>query len=206
MNTTADKTMMIEFMNQFKDKLNHANSLDPWLYENNRGTIKIDPVKLGQTILERGNYLQIKKNNDLTLYRYNDRLGLWQVVTANEIRKEASALVRDHWSNKEVSDATKYIMDLADIKDASETIDNVDPYAVHFKNGVYDIRTGEMRPNSPDNYLFYGRDYEIDTSNAPTPLTDKWLDESVKDAKTFLMEFIGLCIYLSYDHLQKLAI
>lgn len=69
--------MMIEFMNQFKDKLNHANSLDPWLYENNRGTIKIDPVKLGQTILERGNYLQIKKNNDLTLYRYNDRLGLW---------------------------------------------------------------------------------------------------------------------------------
>ena len=73
-------------------------------------------------------------------------------MTANEIRKEVSALVRDHWSNKEVSDATKYIMDLADIKDASETIDNVDPYAVHFKNGVYDIRTGEMRPNSPDNY------------------------------------------------------
>lgn len=206
MNNVADKAMMIEFMDQFKDKLNQANNLDPWLYKNNRGTIKIDPVKLGQTILERGNYLQIKKNNDLTLYRYNDRLGLWQVVTANEIRKEASALVRDHWSNKEVSDATKYIMDLADIKDASETIDNVDPYAVHFKNGVYDIRTGEMRPNSPDNYLFYGRDYEIDTSNAPTPLTDKWLDESVKDAKTFLMEFIGFCFYRSYEHLQKFAI
>ena len=109
MSNTANEKMMLEFMDEYKNKLNRANGLDPWLYENNRGTIKIDPVKLGQTILERGNYLQIKKNNDLTLYRYNDRLGLWQVVTANEIRKEVSALVRDHWSNKEVSDATKYI-------------------------------------------------------------------------------------------------
>lgn len=197
---------MQEFINQKQKDMDDLQQLPPYLYKNNRGVIKIIPVKLGQMILANDKYLRIQSGDDLTLYRYSDNTGLWEKMTLDKLRSAISGLVVDYWSNKEVLETAKYILDIAPVKDASDTIDNVDPYQVHFLNGVFDLRTGEMKPHSPDNYLFHGRKYAINTLDGATPLTDAWLDESLRDAKPFIMEYIGFCFYRSYENLQKFAI
>jgi len=199
-------TEMQKFIDQKQKDMDDMQQLPPYLYENNRGVIKIIPAKLGQTILANDKYVSIQSGDDLTLYRYNNNTGLWEKMTLNKLRKAIGTMVVDYWTNKEVLDTAKYILDIAPVMDASDTIDNVDPYKVHFLNGVFDLRTGEMKPHSPDNYLFHGRKYAIDTTDGATPLTDKWLEESLRDAKPFIMEYIGFCFYRSYENLQKFAI
>ena len=94
--------------------------LPPYLYKNNRGVIKIDPVKLGQTILANDKYVKIKKGNKFTLYRYNKDTGLWEKMPLAKLRRVISVLVVDYWSNSGVLNTARYISDIAPVKDASE--------------------------------------------------------------------------------------
>ena len=94
--------------------------LPPYLYENNKSVIKIDPVKLGQTILVNDKYVKIKKGKKFMLYRYNKDAGLWEKMPLAKLRHVISALVVDYWNNSGVLNTARYILDIAPVKDASE--------------------------------------------------------------------------------------
>ncbi|MYZ73221.1 DNA primase, partial [Lactobacillus salivarius] len=174
-----------------------ADSLPSWAFVNSRDIVHAKPDKLGREILKTVKLMYVKNGKDLTLYRYNLDNGLWEIMTKEEIEKIVTNKIDgiNAWNAKDVSDTRKYIMNKAIIKQASETIDNVDPFKVHFKNGVYNFITDKLEPNKPENYIFHGRNYNLDTNNTPTPLTDNWLSESVEDAKQYIMEFIGYIFY-----------
>ena len=184
------------------------DSLPSWAYVNNRDIIHAKPDKLGREILKTVKLMYVKNGKDLTLYRYNQNNGLWEIMTKEEIERIVTSMIDkiNAWNAKDVSDTRKYIMNKAIIKQARDTIDKVDPFKVHFKNGIYNLMTDKLEPNKPDNYLFHGRNYNLDTNNTPTPLTDNWLDESVGDAKQYLMEFIGYIFYRSYEKIQNFTI
>lgn len=190
------------------EKQKQAESLPNWAFTNTKNVVHVKPYKLGREILKTVKLMYVKNGKDLTLYRYNLDNGLWEIMTKEEIEKIISDKIDkiNAWNSKDVSDTRKYIMNKAIIKQARDTIDNVDPFKVHFKNGVYNLMTDTLEPNKPDNYLFHGRNYNLDTSNTPTPLTDNWLSESVGDAKTYLMEFIGYIFYRSYEKIQNFTI
>lgn len=184
------------------------DSLPSWAYVNNRDIIHAKPDKLGREILKTVKLMYVKNGKDLTLYRYNQNNGLWEIMTKEEIERIVTSMIDkiNAWNAKDVSDTRKYIMNKAIIKQARDTIDKVDPFKVHFKNGIYNLMTDTLEPNKPENYLFHGRNYNLDTNNTPTPLTDNWLDESVGDAKQYLMEFIGYIFYRSYEKIQNFTI
>lgn len=190
------------------EKQKQAESLPNWAFTNTKNVVHVKPYKLGREILKTVKLMYVKNGKDLTLYRYNLDNGLWEIMTKEEIEKIISDKIDkiNAWNSKDVSDTRKYIMNKAIIKQARDTIDNVDPFKVHFKNSVYNLMTDTLEPNKPDNYLFHGRNYNLDTSNTPTPLTDNWLSESVGDAKTYLMEFIGYIFYRSYEKIQNFTI
>lgn len=111
---------MQKFIDQKQKDMDDLQQLPPYLYKNNRGVIKIIPVKLGQMILANDKYLRIQSGDDLTLYRYSENTGLWEKMTLDKLRSAISALVVDYWSNKKVLETAKYILDIAPVKDASE--------------------------------------------------------------------------------------
>ena len=184
------------------------DSLPSWAYVNNRDIIHAKPDKLGREILKKVKVMYVKNGKDLTLYRYNQNNGLWEIMTKEEIERIVTSMIDkiNAWNAKDVSDTRKYIMNKAIIKQARDTIDKVDPFKVHFKNGIYNLMTDKLEPNKPENYIFHGRNYNLDTSNTPTPLTDTWLSESVGDAKQYIMEFIGYIFYRSYEKIQNFTI
>lgn len=193
---------------KIKKKQKLIDSLPHWAYVNNRDIIHAKPDKLGREILKTVKLMYVKNGKDLTLYRYNFDNGLWEIMTKEEIEKIISDKIDkiNAWNSKDVADTRKYIMNKAIIKQARDTIDKVDPFKVHFKNGIYNLMTDKLEPNKPENYLFHGRNYNLDTNNTPTPLTDNWLNESVGDAKQYLMEFIGYIFYRSYEKIQNFTI
>lgn len=203
---------MVDLMDKASEKIKkrqkQLENLPNWAFVNSRDIVHAKPDKLGREILKTVKLMYVKNGKDLTLYRYNLDNGLWEIMTKEEIEKIVSDKIDgiNAWNAKDVSDTRKYIMNKAIIKQASETIDNVDPFKVHFKNGVYNFITNKLEPNKPDNYIFHGRNYNLDTSNTPTPLTDNWLSESVGDAKQYIMEFIGYIFYRSYEKIQNFTI
>lgn len=205
---TSNITDLLDKATKKVEKQKQAESLPNWAFTNTKNVVHVKPYKLGREILKTVKLMYVKNGKDLTLYRYNFDNGLWEIMTKQEIEKIISDKIDkiNAWNAKDVSDTRKYIMNKATIKQARDTIDNVDPFKVHFKNGVYNLMTDTLEPNKPDNYLFHGRNYNLDTSNTPTPLTDNWLNESVDDAKTYLMEFIGYIFYRSYEKIQNFTI
>lgn len=203
---------MVDLMDKASEKIKKKqkliDSLPHWAYVNNRDIIHAKPDKLGREILKTVKLMYVKNGKDLTLYRYNFDNGLWEIMTKEEIEKIISDKIDkiNAWNSKDVADTRKYIMNKAIIKQARDTIDKVDPFKVHFKNGIYNLMTDKLEPNKPENYLFHGRNYNLDTNNTPTPLTDNWLNESVGDAKQYLMEFIGYIFYRSYEKIQNFTI
>jgi len=113
-------TKIQEFINQKQKDMDVLQQLPPYLYENNRGVIKIIPAKLGQTILANDKYVQIKKGNKFTLYRWDREASLWEKMTLAKLRSVISAMVVDYWSNSGVLNTARYILDIAPVKDASE--------------------------------------------------------------------------------------
>ena len=203
---------MVDLMDKASEKIKkrqkQLENLPNWAYVNNRDIIHAKPDKLGREILKTVKLMYVKNGKDLTLYRYNQNNGLWEIMTKEEIERIVTSMIDkiNAWNAKDVSDTRKYIMNKAIIKQARDTIDKVDPFKVHFKNGIYNLMTDKLEQNKPENYLFHGRNYNLDTNNTPTPLTDNWLDESVGDAKQYLMEFIGYIFYRSYEKIQNFTI
>lgn len=173
---------------KIKKRQKQLENLPSWAFVNSRDIVHAKPDKLGREILKTVKLMYVKNGKDLTLYRYNLDNGLWEIMTKEEIEKIVTNKIDgiNAWNAKDVSDTRKYIMNKAIIKQASETIDNVDPFKVHFKNGVYNFITDKLEPNKPENYIFHGRNYNLDTNNTPTPLTDNWLSESVENAKQYI--------------------
>lgn len=198
---------LVDVAKQAED--NHVRIMPMWCYfDDETDTKKASAFSLGVTILEAEQYLYIQSGKDIDLFQYSQEAGYWKLITKQNIKLIIASMLKDEavWTAKVQSDTEKYIFSSIDIKQASDTIDNVKPHLIHFKNGTYNIETDKLEPNKPENWFFGGRDYELDMTNKDTPYTDQWLTESVGDAKKFIMEYVGYAFYRSYRPFQKFAV
>lgn len=191
------------------DKNKKSPAVPKWAIKGKHGVYTTPPL-LGQYILDNNRFIYFQHGKSIDLYSYDSKLGLWQLITKQQIDKQVTNqlnLIND-WSSRKMHDTTTFVLSSINTLNASYTIDDVvDVDKVHFKNGVYSFIEDKMLPHSPNYYFSRGRNYSLKPTEQPTPNTDQWLIESVgEDGYTLLMQYIGYLFYRSNETWQAFII
>lgn len=181
-----------------------------WYYDiedkNGKHKIGIKPYLLEEEILQENHFLKddFYKNG----YRYDKQLGYWRRDFKEYLRK----IIQDKFKsvnyikNSDYDLVFKLLNDDIYKDNRQRVFDNSDPYLAHFKNGTYNVKTGKIQPHKPDDYILEYRDYDLDTLDKKTPITDDWFKQSFKDEAKFMMEFVGYCFARTYEPFQLFVI
>lgn len=191
------------------DKNKKSPAVPKWAIKGKHGVYTTPPL-LGQYILDNNRFIYFQHGKSIDLYSYDSKLGLWQLITKQQIDKQVTNqlnLIND-WSSRKMHDTTTFVLSSINTLNASYTIDDVvDVDKVHFKNGVYSFTEDKMLPHSPNYYFSRGRNYSLKPAEQPTPHTDKWLTESVGvDGYSLLMKYIGYLFYRTNQTWQAFII
>lgn len=141
-------------------------------------------------------------------YRYDKQLGYWR----KDFQKYLKKIITDKFTSVGYMKKSDYDLIFQMVnndiyKDNRQRVfDNSNPYLCHFKNGTYNVKTGEMQKHNPEDYILEYRDYDLDTSDKKTPITDEWFKQTFKDEAKFMMEFIGYCFIRTYKPFQLFVI
>lgn len=173
---------------------------------------EVDANALGIKLAEVQNFrIYHKLPNGM---RYNRKDGSWYVYGAIKARDELSSMISKAliaWgtklkTNNKRLDAVQEALDhMRDTELEENPFETSKPYLVSFKNGTYNMKTGELNPkHNPDDFILNGHSYNLELSTE-TPETDKYLDVMLGDAKQFFMEYLGYGFYRSYQPYQKIV-
>lgn len=145
--------------------------------------------------------------------RYNTSLGSWETFTNSKAEKSISAKITKTlraWGTKlctqaNIVNTTKYVSDIMFNENMKgNPFNHTKPYLVSFKNGTFNIKTGEFKTeHNPEDYILNGHDYNLEL-NPDTPETDKYLDALIGESKQFMYEYLGYGFYRSYEPFQKI--
>lgn len=137
----------------------------------------------------------IKNNNHIC--RINGQLHLFKDGVYVPGQEEIEAVMIKHisnLSNAKRSEVLKYLNLLL-----LENTEMAPAYLIAFRNGIYDIRSGELKPFSPDVVITNRIPWDYNP-NAYSELADKTLDKIAchdEQVRTILEECIGSCFYRS---------
>ncbi|WP_203624845.1 phage/plasmid primase, P4 family [Lacticaseibacillus sp. 866-1] len=145
--------------------------------------------------------------------QYLDDSGTWEFFKrggANSVIEAQATKDLTAWgaySDNNVQKIRKYIRRASHDPNAGESspFDHVKPELVAFKNGTYDIKTGQLREHQAKDYLRARHDYAVDPTNNRAPETRKLLTAMLGDAAQFFIEYIGYMFYHSYAPFQFLV-
>jgi len=137
------------------------------------------------------------KNIGNAIYAYNGKY--WEGYTSDEFdsKVQEELLVEGHkfYHPRLFSEIRKVISIRSDLKEeANYFVEKRDSLLVPFQNGLFDPRSGELKPHTPDQSLNFIYDWNYDTSN-DIKEPELWLrclsDWGLDEETTFLQEFIG---------------
>lgn len=137
----------------------------------------------------------IKNNNHIC--RINGQLHLFKDGVYVPGQEEIEAVMIKHisnLSNAKRSEVLKYLNLLL-----LENTEMAPAYLIAFRNGIFDIRSGELKPFSPDVVITNRIPWDYNP-NAYSELADKTLDKIAchdEQVRTILEECIGSCFYRS---------
>ena len=137
----------------------------------------------------------IKNNNHIV--RINGQLHLFKDGVYVPGQEEIEAVMIKHisnLSNAKRSEVLKYLNLLL-----LENTEMAPAHMIAFRNGIYDIRSGELKPFSPDVVITNRIPWDYNP-NAYSELADKTLDKIAchdEQVRTILEECIGSCFYRS---------
>ncbi|AEV94888.1 phage/plasmid primase, P4 family, C-terminal domain protein [Pediococcus claussenii ATCC BAA-344] len=142
---------------------------------------------------------------------YQKEYGTWKTFHRNELQ----ALVKNEvikklkevgvsWSYNDSRSTTEYVIGATyqpNIR--GNPFESANPELVAFKNGTYNINSGKLQDNSPDNMLVNAHDYELNISGKPTPATNKLLEGMITEpAVNLFKQFVGYMFYHSHAPMQ----
>lgn len=179
-----------------------------WLNVAEDGTTKINTIKLARSIIKENPMVNNKFSEDG--YWYDKKNGYWLTDTSTHIDKVITnnMLSVEKWSTNTFSSVKK----LVSIQTTSEAnrnpFDHSNPYLISFKNGTYNVQTGEQGTNSDKNYILQGHSYDLVTETGKAPQTNKWFEESFgsEEASNVVKTFIGYSFVRNYADFQKYLI
>ncbi len=208
-NTEPDRRNMekLKALNE-KEKKQNKMKLPKWAWSPDGIKVKTKPESLGSVILKESHYLYIQNKDKYDLYQYETEKGYWQLIGEQAIKYLITSKLKsvNAWTARTNSDTFKFIKDSIEIKSPLQTINKIYPRYFNFKNGVYDFKTNQLLPHSPDYYFTSCTDYALNLNDDETPETNSWLHYSLGDAKKLVMEYIGYAFYRSYEPIQGFLI
>ena len=148
----------------------------------------IIPKLLGDDMLSKDEYMTLRDNGELYIYRD----GVFHIdIKAGDAKAIANDILEMKASVKNVNEGVSYVMHKTRIDR-----DNINcaPFKINMKNGMYDVLKDELLPHSPD----YKSTIQIDTEynpDAKCPAITKFLFELMDPIDVpLIIQFIGYCM------------
>lgn len=185
---------MAEFNNS-QDK--NITGATPWIIDTGSKE-KIDTQELYLYIRENGNIRVIKRGNDKGVVLYQYRNNRYQLLTESDCKAYIKSFLPI--KSRKPSDWERVYKELmTDYADTSENDLNSNQDIINFLNGIFNIKTGELLPHSPE-YLTTIQipcNWNPDLSLDDAPIFKGFIDTLTSgniDDQTTILEIIGLIV------------
>ena len=202
---------LVELQDLQKKKQQSNKELPNWIYYDENGTMKVNAQKLGYEVMKE---IPMIRANELSFgARFDKTIGAWRLDSLSDflegyITKKLESVGK--WSQQKLNETKKFIfIKIYDSSMKENPFNSSKPYLANFKNGTYNIKTGELKPHDIKDYILQSQEYAIDPDDRTYPIkTVTWLNDLTgdKDSVIYLMELIGYCFYRSYAPFQCITI
>lgn len=202
---------LIDLTELQKKKQQENNDLPVWLYIDEKGNTRVNASKLGYEIIEE---IPMIRANELSYgARFDKTIGAWRLDSLSDfldgyITQKLESVGK--WSQQKLNETKKFIfIKIYDSRMKENPFNQSAPYLANFKNGTYNIKTGELKKHDIQDYILQSQEYAIDPSAKSYPIkTVAWLNDLTgdKDSALYLMELIGYCFFRSYAPFQCITI
>lgn len=143
---------------------------------------------------------------------YDDKRGYWRYFGKNEMKdfveRETLRELQEwgYYDIKHITPTRTYVLQKTYDKSCPNDtpFESSKPELVVFKNGTYNILTGEMKKNDPEDYILNAYNYDLVTTYQDTPHTDALFDGLVGENASFLKQYIGYMFYRSHAPAQEM--
>lgn len=194
-----------------KKRQQERKDLPPWVYFDDKGNMKVSASKLGYEIMEE---IPMIRTSELSQgARFDSKTGSWRMDSLSDfldghITQKLESVGK--WSQSKLYETKKFIfIKIFDSTMKENPFNRSKPYLANFRNGTYNIKTGEIKPHDTKDYILQSHNYTIDPGTKEIPRkTIEWLDDLTghSDSTKYLMEIIGYCFYRSYAPFQTITI
>lgn len=191
--------------------VNLPNNRPKWIFTDDNDNVKVNASLLGYEVIEE--IPMIRSGKIILGARFDKKVGAWRLGNLSDfldyyITDKLESV--NKWSQQKLNETKKFIMIKIFNSDMIDNpFDNSKPYLVNFKNGTYNMKTGEFKDHDVKDYILQSHDYSIEPNTQETPLkTIQWLRDLTgnSDSTKYLMELIGYCFYRSYEPFQTITI
>lgn len=182
-------------------KINEAQEQD-FIYTDDNGKKKINYNNFSDYFINNYNLLRVDNKAKSVFMLYNPTGGFWREVGRDAIEALINTELAEYWTPSWQKGAFIKVKSSIPSVDYNKFNQSSRPLVFNFKNGVFNWNSMKLEPHNPKYYFTDVGGIELDTSNKPYPNIDKWLEETFKEDKQTIMEFIGYCFYPSYQPIQ----
>ncbi len=202
---------LIELQEIQKKKEQQAKELPSWVYYDEKSNMRVSASKLGYEIMKE---VPMIRANELSFgARFDTSIGAWRLDSLSDFLDGYITVKLESvgkWSQQKLNETKKFIfIKIYDSSIKDNPFNHSKPYLANFKNGTYNLKTGEMKTHDIKDYILQSQEYAIDPkNNQQSEKTIAWLTDLTgdKESVTYLMEMIGYCFYRSYAPFQCVTI
>lgn len=169
-----------------------------------------DHVKMGDLLIKHFHLIRFPKLLQGAVY--DNKRGYWRYFGKNEMkdfveRETLRALQAwGYYDIKHITPTRIYVIQKTYDKSypSATPFETSKPELVVFRNGTYNILTGNMKENDPRDYILNAYDYDLITTGQPTPHTDALFVGLVGENALFLKQYLGYMFYRSHAPAQEM--
>lgn len=184
---------------ELQQSKNNTVTLPYYFYENKKGEICVSASMLAEYIRKNSHYIFVRNQATEGVNRFWYKHGCYCPVSDDELKGYIKTFI------------TKYNVSLLKMRDVYEVFNdlitdlqfvkgeqlNDNENIINFQNGLLFLDTMELKPHTPDIYSTIQIPCNWNPGAISSPIFDDFLDtltEGSEEKKTFLMQYMGVCI------------
>lgn len=158
---------------------------------------KFYPRPFALKVLERGQFLSIGENKRGGFYRYDPQRGIWRDDAEMFIEHvlRCDGILPDELKKRHVID--EIIDDVRGLVWREDGMPTPDVHLIPFRNGAYDLRTGQLRPLRPEDYFTFTLPWRYNPNAKSTFIAEK-MANFPEHIQTHFWELLAYCLYRGY--------
>ena len=157
------------------------------------------PRVFTQSLLAEHRFLSVGGDRG-DFYRYDPQQGLWlpdaEAFIEHYFRSDVSALGDEQKRRYVIGEI---IADVRGLCWRSEGLPEPEPWLIPFKNGIYDLQTGELREFVPEDYFTWSLPWKYNPKARSTFIAEK-LENFEPFVRTHFWELLAYCLWRGYPY------